>query len=380
MKNRPISKCLILFAIFIALSISLFGCSGNKYTSISNDVKNYYTQRIALKSNDSYTFDIHEIFKDSGLEIEKYNIEPSKDKNYTVSGDTITAVGTGVSSISVTLYCPSENTRYVCSLGTLYSYDEKDFTPISTANELQSITDLNGKYILTADIDLSSIKNWEPIGNLPSENAFTGMFINPHGYKIKNLTITSSKEIFHGPYGGCCGGLFGSVTGAFLYGIHLENVQIDVSDFDGVSYSEAGAIAGLTSGTYIKDCTVTGDIKAVGRTGGIVGSVNWGCIENCTFSGSVTTNEVLSAHALSDGATGAGGIAGYIGIPCPFETYQYGLIGCTAEGKITAVKNAGGIAGYIWGEDYVKDCTFNGDARSIIAASTGILFGKTQEK
>ncbi|MDE6407567.1 MAG: hypothetical protein K2K48_04145 [Anaeroplasmataceae bacterium] len=376
MKKRSLSVCLVLFFIFVAMSTSLFGCSNNRYTSISNDVKNYYTQTISLKSNDKYTFNVNEIFKDSGLKIEKYKIETEDDKNYTVSGDTITAVGTGVSSISVSLYCPSERTRYVCSLGTLYSYDEKDFTPISTVSELQGITDLNGKYILTADIDLSSIKNWEPIGNLPHGNAFTGMFINPYGYKIKNLTITSSKEIFHGPYGGCCAGLFGSITGAFLYGIHLENVQIDVSDFDGVSYSEAGGIAGLTSASYIKDCIVTGDVKAVGRTGGIAGSVNWGCIENCSFSGNVTANEELSEYALSDGATGAGGIAGYIGIPCPFQVYQYGLIGCTAKGKVTAAKNAGGIAGYIWGSKYAKNCTFDGDATANFA---DILFGKIQE-
>ncbi|MDE7384915.1 MAG: hypothetical protein K2M84_04055 [Anaeroplasmataceae bacterium] len=380
MKKRSMPIRLALSIIFIAISFSLFGCNSNKYRSISNDVKNYYTQRISLKSNESYTFDVREIFKDSGLEIGKYKIETSKDKNYTVHGDTITAVGTGISSISVSLYCPSENTRYVCSLGTLYSYDEKDFTPISTASELQSITDLNGKYILTADIDLSSIKNWEPIGNFPYYNAFTGMFINPHGYKIKNLTITSSEEVFHGPYGGCCGGLFGSISGAFLYGINLENVQIDVSDFDGRLYSDAGGIVAQTTGSYIKDCAVTGDVKAVGTAGGIAGSVGGGCIENCTFSGNVTTNEEFSEYALSDGQTGAGGIAGYIGIPFSFQIYQYGLIGCTAEGKITAVKNAGGIAGYIWGGDYVKNCIFTGDETDITAASTDKLFGKVQEK
>ena len=111
-----------------------------------------------------------------------------------------------------------------------------------------------------------------------------------------------------------------------------------------------------------------------------MGSVSWGCIENCKFSGNVTTNEELSEYALSYGGTGAGGIAGYLGIPCPFHLYQYGLIGCTAEGKITAVKNAGGIAGYIWGSDYVKGCAYNGAATDVTAAYADSLFGRIQEK
>lgn len=380
MKKSSNNK-LVIVALCLCLCCFLFGaaCCKDKYPNISNAVHDYYLQTISLKSGEEYTFDVREIFKDSGLKIEKYKIETDRDSNYTVRGDAITAKGTGVSSVTVTLYCPSDETRYVCSLGTLYTYDEKDFTPISCASELQSITDLNGKYILTADIDLGGIENWEPIGNYPYDNAFTGMFINPYGYKIKNLTITSSNGVFHGPYGGCCGGLFGSVSGAFLYGINLENVSIDVSDFSGKSYSEAGGIAAVTSNAYIKDCTVSGDVKAVGRAGGIAGSVSWGCIENCSFSGNVTTNEDFSEYALTDGATGAGGIVGYLGIPCPFQTYKYGLIGCQAEGTVTAVKNAGGIAGYIWGRDYVKDYSFVGQVTNYTSPTTVRTdFGKVQ--
>lgn len=368
--KKIIGFCLLLCSLLLITSC------GEKYKYGSSDVNNYYIQPISLKSGESYTFDVLDIFKDSGLEIDKYTIETSANKNYTVRGDTITAVGTGVSSISVSLYCSTDKTRYMCSLGTLYSYDEKDFTPISTASELQGITDLNGKYILAADIDLAGIENWEPIGNLPDKEDFTGMFINPNNYKIKNLTISSATKIHQGVYGGCLGGLFGRTVGAFLCGIQLEDVYIDLSDFEGDSYSKAGGLVGMTSGTFIKDCNVTGIVKAVGRTGGIVGSVNWGCIQNCSFSGTVSANEDFLYDSLSDGATGAGGIAGYIGLPWVLGTYQYGLIGCSAKGKITAVKNAGGVAGYIWGIQFAKDCTFEGE---VVAASADKLFGKVEE-
>ena len=384
MKKSLINRIKIA-AVCFCLCCILFvsACNDNKYPNISNDVDGYYVQTIALKSGEEYTFNVREIFKDCGIAIEKYKIETGSVGNYTVKGDTITAVGTGVSSVVVTLYSLTDHTRYVCSLATLYTYDEKDFTSISTASDLQGIADLDGKYILAADIDLGGIENWEPIGNFPADNAFTGMFITPNGYKIKNLTITSAADIFHGPYGGCCGGLFGSINGAFLYGINLEDVNIDVSDFDGNSYSKAGGIAAETSNAYIKDCTVTGNVKAIGRAGGIAGSVNWGCIENCTFSGKVTACEALSQSAMTDDATGAGGIAGFIGIPYYLQPYKYGLVGCSAKGEITADKNAGGIAGYIWGLDFVKDYSFVGGVKSPYSPPISLdnhYFGKIQEK
>lgn len=300
------------------------------------DVNFYLEQKIALASGSSYTFDLEEIFADSGLDIDRYVIESGENKNYTANGETITARGTGISSINVSLYVPSEETKYVCSIGTLYSYDEKDFTPVSTAEELQNMT-LNGRYVLKSDIDLAGM-DWEPVGNFPEGNQFVGMFINPHGYKIKNLTISSSDNVFHGPYGGCSGGLFGSLKNAFVLGVHLENVSIDVSDFQGKSYSSAGGVADTVLDSYIKDCSVSGSITAVGDAGGIVGSLHWGYVENCKFSGSVVTKENLQSYALESSDTGAGG-----------------------------------IAGYIKGKESVRDCTFEGET---FGQNTGKSFGK----
>ena len=75
------------------------------------------------------------------------------------------------------------------------------------------------------------------------------------------------------------------MQGGFVYGVKLENVRIDVSDFQGNSYSEAGGIAAVINSSYLKDCSVSGEIAAVGAAGGIAGSVHWGYLENCAFSG-----------------------------------------------------------------------------------------------
>lgn len=369
-------KCFwgIVLAAVVFCSLFLVGCK-NKYTNVSNDVDYYTEQKYALESGSSYTFDLKEIFADSGLDIDKYVIEGGEDKNYTVKGETITARGTGISSLDVSLYVASQQTRYVCSLGILYSYDEKDFTPISTAEDLQNMT-LDGRYVLQSDIDLTGM-DWEPVGNYPDGNQFVGMLINPHGYKIKNLTIRSSDNVFHGPFGGCAGGLFGSIQNAFIFGLRLENVNIDVSDFQGKTFSGAGGVANSVLDSYIKDCSVSGSIMAVGNAGGIVGELHWGFVENCKFSGSVVTMENLQEYAMKTRSTGAGGIAGYCGCPPSLDKYRLAMVDCEANGSITAVKNAGGIAGYINGKDSVKDCAFEGET---FGQNTGEDFGGIEDR
>ncbi len=235
---------------------------------------------------------------------------------------------------------------------------------------------LDGRYILKSDIDLAG-RDWEPVGNYPIDNVFSGMLINPDGYTIENLTISSAENVFHGPYGGCAGGLFGSMQGGFVYGVKLENVRIDVSDFQGNGYSEAGGIAAVISSSYLKDCSVSGDIAAVGAAGGIAGSVHWGYLENCAFSGTVTAREDLQEYAMTSESVGAGGIAGYCGCPQSFTIAQVSIVGCRAEGIVSAVKNAGGIVGYLWGKKSVKDNLFAGETSGENAADD---FGKVQER
>ena len=65
-------KCFwgIVLAAVVFCSLFLVGCK-NKYTNVSNDVDYYTEQKYALESGSSYTFDLKEIFADSGLDIDK---------------------------------------------------------------------------------------------------------------------------------------------------------------------------------------------------------------------------------------------------------------------------------------------------------------------
>lgn len=350
--------CPLTIVLILVFAAAFFFAACTQYDRVSNDVHNYRQITLLLESGESYEFDFEEVFADSGLDVTKYEI--SEGENYNVKGNRITAEGTGKSEITVSLYVKEEGCRYYCPLATLYTYDREEMTPVSTAQELAAISDMNGKYIQTADIDLSSFANWTPIGNSPASNTFKGFFVNPDGYKIRNLTIASSDFVPHGPYGGCNGGLFGSVSEALIYGVKLENVSVYLGDFTGKLNSSAGGIAASTLSSYVKDCSVKGELTATGCAGGIIGSMSWGCVEGCDFEGSAANVPREDGASDVEDSVSAGGIVGYCGIPFDISGSQWGMKDCTASANVSAYGYAGGLAGFIWGEEYVTGCSFEG--------------------
>ena len=129
--------------------------------------------------------------------------------------------------------------------------------------------------VLTQDIDLSSVVNFEPIGwELHYEKSsgiyeiapFSGTF-DGQGFKVTNLHIDSSLSMI---------GFFGFVKG----------------------------------GT-IKNLSVEGSVSGHKRVGGIVGHGQGAVLENCVFTGSVT-NYGINAHVNTGSMTGGlcGNLAG----------------------------------------------------------------------
>ena len=134
------------------------------------------------------------------------------------------------------------------------------YTIIKTAADLDNIrNNLNGKYILMNDIDLSGI-NWEPIGGLadasvrpnPSD-CFQGE-LNGNGYTINNLTVNNPSGY---------GGLFGVTLNAEIKNLGLENVDI-------YGFAAAGVAYG-TVDTSISNCYVTGSVSGE-DVGGFIGA------------------------------------------------------------------------------------------------------------
>ena len=169
---------------------------------------------------------------------------------------------------------------------------------------------------LTADIDLKGI-DWTPIGK-DDNKAYTGTF-NGGGHTITGLTVTGSNEY---------AGLFGRIgSGGKVMNVKLEGVQIE-------SDNEMSAVGGVVGYSYgnIENCSVSGSVSSNSTAGGVVGAQLSGSITGCNTSATVK------------GVTYAGGIAGY-------TNGGGSLTGCYAtdsisfENNTTNAAGAGGVVG-----------------------------------
>ena len=164
--------------------------------------------------------------------------------------------------------------------------DYTGYTAISTKQELKTITS-NGKYYLTADIDMRG-EVWQPIGG------FSGVF-DGNGHTISNLNSVGTNG----------GGLFDSIKGsATITNVKLEN--IDVTNSSGLPIGGiVGSVDIAQQGKVeISDCSVNGKVNGTWNVGGIVGVLKIAQqdkaeIFNCSMNGTV------------NGVNCVGGIVGY---------------------------------------------------------------------
>ena len=254
--------------------------------------------------------------------------------------------------------------------------------------------DCTGKtVVLAADIDLSSVDNWEPIGTVT--NAFKGTF-DGGNKTISNLTINTTTGY---------AGLFGNAENVVLKNVAINGATVTVHNDSAVTYyigiliarclndnssisnvkvynakvqgttaQYVGAVAGWMAGP-ISDCyaelTVTASTNGShGQVGGIVGQA-YGDISRCyakvDLSGSSiggivgyfhckNTNVGTPAITISNCyATGKINASMY-GEKCP--TYSGGIIACTYSKNIRIVNN-------------FFDGTISEYANPFVGASTG---------
>ena len=202
-----------------------------------------------------------------------------------------------------------------------YTDDGQGNYTVTSAEGLKNIAELVNEewkldinIILTNNIDLTGI-DWTPIGTSFS-NSYTGTF-NGGGHTITGLTVTGSNEY---------AGLFGRIgSGGKVMNVKLEGVQIE-------SDNEMSAVGGVVGYSYgnIENCSVSGSVSSNSTAGGVVGAQLGGSITGCNTSATVK------------GVTYAGGIAGY-------TNGGGSLTGCYATGSISVENNttnaawAGGV-------------------------------------
>lgn len=232
---------------------------------------------------------------------------------------------------------------------------EADPYQIATADQLNNVRKhLDKHFKLTADIDLASYENWEPIGafNLQAEdesgylaNAFKGSF-NGDNHTISNLTTNKEDSVGVGLIGAAS-------SSSVVKNLKMKNVTAEGT-------TAVGAVLGYNQGT-VENITLFGDnnISGYNCIGGILGGNEGGAIKNCTAAATIN---VLGDNVFEDGRyilpdnAEAGGII--VG-----GSFTGTIDGCSAEGTVISkgsnAMGLGGVGGCLEYMESITNCTAN---------------------
>lgn len=243
------------------------------------------------------------------------------------------------------------------------------YTPIYTAEDLYNIrNDLDGKYILMNDIDLSVYENWEPIGS--SESPFTGE-LDGNGFLIRNMTIISECSEQENNLG-----LFGVVQDGVFNKIIIENGNISATHTDKAEAPalSAGMIVGKAIGDdYMKttNCFSDGKIDINGfenvSVGGLIGSaLNDNYVGLCVNNADININTKSYSQKIF-----AGGILGRTSYDIDLYEESFFNIKSSANYGNIFINNdvcseetqiyAGGISSYQITGNNLSDCYNRGN-------------------
>jgi hypothetical protein len=253
-----------------------------------------------------------------------------------------------------------------------YSDEGTNFT-ISTAPELAGFAELvnagnnfEGKTVtLAADIDLSFYgaasvafnggNGWIPIGNIiidynskdsagkvDTVGTFNGTF-DGGGKKVTNLYINSGKSWV---------GLFGSIRGATIRNLVIENANVRGGEWTG------GIAGSMTDGSAANCYIENADVKGGRWAGGIVGIMTGGSVANCYV-----------ADTKVDGGGYVGGVVG--------NMTSGAVTGCYFSGTVSGPKGSdiGGVVGYL-NNATVANCFSAGDVIGDNTFATGGIAGR----
>jgi hypothetical protein len=142
-------------------------------------------------------------------------------------------------------------------------------------------------------------------------------------------------------------GLFKLLKNAYIDGLILENVSIDVTDYN-YDIAFVGGIASTIHYGVIRNCKVKGTLKSKHYAGGIVAMNTVGYILDCTFEGEIHT---IGKEAKAGGITGSS-----------LTTKKSGgkIENCNVNATVTSDHTAGGIVGALHEEENIFNSTFTG--------------------
>ena len=278
------------------------------------------------------------------------------------------------------------------------------YTVIKSAEDLKKINDnLDGKYILMGDIDMSEVEAYSLIGT--EDNPFTGVF-NGNGYTISNFTDAifdyadganiknvklSNQNSEH------FGSLISTAKNSTIVNCDLENTILagyientTVEDCTAnLTHTGNGAywsgLISTASNSVIKDCEVNanGKFKA-GLLWQATDTVIKDCSTNINGNGDAglvckaNNSEIINSHSTVNGRYSAGLV---------YEAVDTKITDCTTSGNIegnreldkwTESTNAytnpsGGIAAKISGNSEISGCSSSMNITATLYGTGGIV-------
>ena len=213
-----------------------------------------------------------------------------------------------------------------------------------------------------ANLDLSSIINWMPIGNYSVNSvSFQGNY-DGDGFSISGVKINAGAKYQ---------GLFGRV----YYG-SIENLSLSSSTVENTA-SYSGIMVGYLYYSTISYCNVKSSSISAGQySGGLVGVGNYSKIENCynssstvkstngyvggiigSLQGSTNSHYIMACYnsGAVSGTAYVGGIAGYIRNSSSYSSHST-VEQCFNVGTVSGTAYIGGIAGYTYYYINVREC------------------------
>ena len=251
----------------------------------------------------------------------------------------------------------SQATPYLIGSGEELAY----LASLANASPQTANANTAGKYYkLTADIDLNGpTKSWTPIG-IVTVTAFAGVF-DGDNHSISNIYINDATTVYSG--------LFGYPTGTATGNVIIKNLTITSGSITVTnSGSTAGAFAGRAAYAQFVNCKNAINVRGVSQVAGIVGTLGTGTcvVEYCSNSGIISS---------SGAGLHVGGIAGNAMVASTAGSATSYIRYCFNTGAITAVSNAGGIAGSASsGILTIKEC-FNKGIISAASVDAGGIVG-----
>ena len=294
---------------------------------------------------------------------------------------------------------------------------------ISTVGDLKTLADTintgasnvgnyHGYYFKqTANLDLSSIANWEPIGYSGSFY-FAGNY-DGDGHSITNAVSTGKVD----SDGFATAGIFGWVAFGSVKNLHVKNANFLAIGQN--NYSYVGGIAGVCYGSSIKNCSVVNSSLESKRNnnnncaGSIVGYSTGGTFEKCaaennqvktmaygggfvgevdddpsygagtsTFTNCYTAN--CSVSSKTDDVQGVSLVGGFVGEMTDStltvnNCYVYRAMLSTEGTAVPGIKATGVFAGHLWGGSSIVDtnCFFGACGTT---ENAGTASEKTEEE